>query len=87
MDTQSDKPKRKPIVIVEFQTEVDIATSNHEKRMFAKCTSMRATTDSLPRSPTRSACRGDTSAGTGQGVRDRGARIENQGEGGGGDAH
>jgi helix-turn-helix protein len=36
MDSQSDIPKRKPLVTVEFQTEVDVATGNREKRMFVK---------------------------------------------------
>ncbi len=36
MDAQSDNQKRKPLVTVEFQTEVDIATGNREKRMFVK---------------------------------------------------
>src|SRR5712692_8823870 len=36
MDQQSDNPKRKPLVTVEFQTEVDVATGNRERRMFVK---------------------------------------------------
>jgi hypothetical protein len=36
MDSQLDNPKRKPLVTVEFQTEVDIATGNRERRMFVK---------------------------------------------------
>jgi len=36
MDPQSDNPKRKPLVTVEFQTELDVATGNREKRMFVK---------------------------------------------------
>jgi hypothetical protein len=36
MDSQSDNQKRKPLVTVEFQTEVDVATGNREKRMFVK---------------------------------------------------
>ena len=36
MDPQSGNPKRKPLVTVEFQTEVDVATGNREKRMFVK---------------------------------------------------
>ena len=36
MDSQLDNPRRKPLVTVEFQTEVDLATGNREKRMFVK---------------------------------------------------
>jgi hypothetical protein len=36
MDSQLDNPKRKPLVTVEFQTEIDVATGNREKRMFVK---------------------------------------------------
>ncbi|MBV8362844.1 MAG: hypothetical protein JO189_33660 [Deltaproteobacteria bacterium] len=36
MNSQSDIPKRKPLVTVEFQTEVDVATGNRERRMFVK---------------------------------------------------
>ena len=36
MDSQSDIPKRKPLITVEFQTEVDVATGSREKRMFIK---------------------------------------------------
>jgi hypothetical protein len=36
MNSQLDHPKRKPLVTVEFQTEVDIATGDREKRMFVK---------------------------------------------------
>jgi hypothetical protein len=36
MNSQSGNPKRKPLVTVEFQTEVDVATGNREKRMFVK---------------------------------------------------
>jgi hypothetical protein len=36
MDSQFDNQKRKPLVTVEFQTEVDVATGNREKRMFVK---------------------------------------------------
>ena len=36
MDSQLDNPKRKPLVTVEFQTEVDIATGDRERRMFVK---------------------------------------------------
>jgi hypothetical protein len=52
MDTQSDNPKRKPLVTVEFQTEIDVATGNREKRMFVKM--YFDARDSLPRSPTSS---------------------------------
>ena len=31
-----DDPKRKPLVTVEFQIEVDIATGDRERRMFVK---------------------------------------------------
>lgn len=36
MDSQLDNRNRKPLVTVEFQTEVDIATGNRERRMFVK---------------------------------------------------
>ena len=36
MNSQSGNPKRKPLVTVEFQTEVDVATGNRERRMFVK---------------------------------------------------
>jgi hypothetical protein len=36
MDTQSQNPKRKLLVTVEFQTEIDVATGNREKRTFVK---------------------------------------------------
>src|SRR5712692_4207455 len=36
MDSQSDNQKRKPLVSVEFQTEVDLATGRAERRMFVK---------------------------------------------------
>src|SRR5437660_11994929 len=36
MDSPSESPKRKALVTVEFQTEVDVATGNREKRMFVK---------------------------------------------------
>jgi hypothetical protein len=36
MDPWPENQKRKPLVTVEFQTEVDIATGNHESRMFIK---------------------------------------------------
>ena len=36
MDSQLDNPKRKPLVTVEFQTEIDVATGNREQRMFVK---------------------------------------------------
>jgi hypothetical protein len=36
MNSQSGNPKRKPLVTVEFQTEIDVATGNREKRMFVK---------------------------------------------------
>jgi hypothetical protein len=36
VDSQLDNPKRKPLVTVEFQTEVDIATGDRERRMFVK---------------------------------------------------
>jgi hypothetical protein len=36
MDSRLDNPKRKPLVTVEFQTEVDLATGDREKRMFVK---------------------------------------------------
>jgi len=36
MNSQSGNPKRKPLVTVEFQTEVDVATGNREKRIFVK---------------------------------------------------
>jgi len=36
MNSQSGNPKRKPLVTVEFQTEVDVATGSREKRMFVK---------------------------------------------------
>src|SRR6266851_5008546 len=36
MDSPSESPKRKPLVTVEFQTEVDVATGNREQRMFVK---------------------------------------------------
>ena len=36
MDSPSERPKRKPLVTVEFQTEVDVATGNRERRMFVK---------------------------------------------------
>lgn len=43
MDSPSKSPKRKPLVAVEFQTQVDVATGNCEKRMFIKMYSMHAT--------------------------------------------
>ncbi len=36
MDPQSDNQKRKPLVSVEFQTEVDLSTGRRERRMFVK---------------------------------------------------
>jgi hypothetical protein len=36
MNSQSGNPKRKPLVTVEFQTEIDVATGSREKRMFVK---------------------------------------------------
>lgn len=36
VDSQLDNPKRKPLVTVEFQTEVDLATGDRERRMFVK---------------------------------------------------
>src|ERR1700746_2999431 len=36
MESQSDNPKRRPLVTVEFQTEVDVATGAREQRMFVK---------------------------------------------------
>jgi hypothetical protein len=36
MNSESGNPKRKPLVTVEFQTEIDVATGNREKRMFVK---------------------------------------------------
>ena len=36
MDSQLHDPKRKPLVTVEFQTEIDVATGDREKRMFVK---------------------------------------------------
>ena len=36
MDSQLDNRNRKPLVTVEFQTEVDIATGNRERRLFVK---------------------------------------------------
>src|SRR5690242_10675803 len=36
MDTQPDMPQRKPLVTVEYQREIDLATGNLEKRMFVK---------------------------------------------------
>jgi hypothetical protein len=36
MNSQSGNPKRKLLVTVEFQTEIDVATGNREKRMFVK---------------------------------------------------
>jgi hypothetical protein len=36
MDLQPNNEKRKPLVSVEFQTEVDVATGDRERRMFVK---------------------------------------------------
>jgi hypothetical protein len=36
MDWKLDNPKRKPLATVEFQTEIDVATGDREKRMFVK---------------------------------------------------
>jgi biotin operon repressor len=36
MEEQPDNSKRKPLVSVEFQTEVDLATGHPERRMFVK---------------------------------------------------
>ena len=36
MESQSDNSKRRPLVTVEFQTEVDVATGAREQRMFVK---------------------------------------------------
>jgi len=36
MNSQLDNLRRKPLVTVEFQTEVDLATGDREKRMFVK---------------------------------------------------
>jgi len=41
MDSQLDNRNRKPLVTVEFQTEVDIATGDRERRMFVKMTLTR----------------------------------------------
>jgi hypothetical protein len=36
MESKSDNPKRRPLVTVEFQTELDVATGDREQRMFVK---------------------------------------------------
>jgi hypothetical protein len=36
MDSQANNEQRKPLVSVEFQTEVDVATGDRERRMFIK---------------------------------------------------
>ena len=36
MDSPSPNRKRKPLLTVEFQTELDVATGNRERRMFVK---------------------------------------------------